>query len=77
MPLLTPERGTQLWAAANTLRQALRTPRPPSEQAEHEHGLVAVRTSLGEEAFDAAWAAGQVMPLEEAIALALVHGPAT
>jgi hypothetical protein len=33
--------------------------------------------ALGEEAFDAAWAAGRALPLEDAITLALEHDPAT
>jgi hypothetical protein len=38
--------------------------------------VAAVRASLGEAAFAAAWAAGQAMTLDEAIAAALTDGPA-
>jgi tetratricopeptide (TPR) repeat protein len=66
-----PRRGARLWGAADALRQALGTPRPPEEQAECEQAIAALCAALGEEAFDAAWAAGQALPLDEAIALAL------
>jgi hypothetical protein len=39
--------------------------------AEHESHVAAARAALGEEAFAAAWAAGRVLWLDEAVALAL------
>jgi hypothetical protein len=36
----------------------------------------AVQPSLGEEAFAAAWAAGQTLPIQQAIAEALQEAPA-
>jgi hypothetical protein len=45
---------------------------PLTSQAELDHQ--AVRAALGEAAFDAAWAAGRAMSLEQAIAEALVLG---
>jgi hypothetical protein len=43
----------------------------PENQASHDQGVQAMRAALGEEAFVAAWAAGQSLPLEEAVVLAL------
>jgi hypothetical protein len=40
-------------------------------QTEYDHLVTAVRVALGEEAFAAAWAKGQAMTLEQALALAL------
>jgi tetratricopeptide (TPR) repeat protein len=42
-----------------------------SERAEHERVIVTARAQLNEAAFAAAWAAGQAMTLEQAIAYAL------
>jgi tetratricopeptide (TPR) repeat protein len=44
---------------------------PITSQAEFERHVATVRAALGEEAFAAAWAKGQAMPLEQAIAEAL------
>jgi len=42
----------------------------------HEFTIASVRTQLGEQAFDAAWAAGRTMTLEQALAaLAAVRMP--
>jgi hypothetical protein len=66
-----PGCGAQLWGAADALREALGAPRPPNEIGECEQAFVALRSTLGEEGFAAAWAAGRALSLEEAIALAL------
>jgi hypothetical protein len=66
-----PRRGARLWGAADALRQALGTPRVPSEQADYDQALVSLRADLGEASCAAAQAAGQDMTLEDAIALAL------
>jgi hypothetical protein len=66
-----PARGAALWAAADALRQALGTPRPPRDQADSVSSIGALRAALGEEAFAAAWAEGRTLPLEAAIQLAL------
>jgi non-specific serine/threonine protein kinase len=61
----------RLGGAAEAVRQALGTPLPPHEQADHDALVQAVRAALGEEAFRIAWAAGQALSMEEAISLAL------
>ena len=66
-----PRRGTQLWGAADSLRQAIGETRWPVEQAEYEQSIVTLRAALGEEGFAAAWAEGRVLSLDAAVALAL------
>lgn len=66
-----PERAVRLLGAAERLGKTIGTALAPPEQVEHERGVAAARTALGESAFAAAWAAGQTMTLEEAIACVL------
>ena len=47
----------------------------PANRAEFERTTGLVRATLGAGSFDVAWAAGQAMPLEEALALALREDP--
>ena len=63
-------RAARLYAAAETLREALGAPLPPPERAKHERYVAAVRARLDVDAFAAAWAAGRALSLDEAIALA-------
>ena len=67
----------RLLGAAEALRQVLGAPLPPVERPEYAATVQAARTALGEAAFADAWAAGQAMTLEEAIAEALSDEPAT
>jgi tetratricopeptide (TPR) repeat protein len=67
-----PERAARLFGAAAALREARSLPIPPVERADLDRGIAAVRSNLGEEAFAAAWARGQAMPLEHAITEALL-----
>jgi predicted ATPase len=64
----TPRKAARLWGAAEALREALGTPLPPVERADHEHSVAASRTALGEEPFAAAWAEGRTMTLEQILA---------
>ena len=48
----------------------------PYWAAERARKVAATRASLGEDAFAAAWAEGQAMPLEAAVAYALAADPA-
>jgi hypothetical protein len=67
-------RGTVLLAAADTLakargfRQGFRL--FPWNQAEFDHWLATAHAQLNDAAFEAAWAEGQAMTLEQAIVLA-------
>jgi len=70
-----PERGARLFGAADALRRARHSPLPTAERAEYAPSLASVRARLGVAAFDAAWHAGQAMPVEEAVAYALATEP--
>jgi len=65
------EKAATLFGAAEALRAAIDVPRPKRVQAEYAGRIQDVRGTLGEEALEAAWAAGRSMPLEDAIALVL------
>ncbi len=58
----------QLWGAAEALRDAIGIPIPLVERADYERSVSATRVHLGERAFAAAWAQGQSMTLEQALA---------
>jgi non-specific serine/threonine protein kinase len=70
-----PERAARLFGAVEALRAAMGYPLPPVQRAEHERSIAAVRAALGEATFAAAWAEGQAMPLEAAVADALNQAP--
>jgi non-specific serine/threonine protein kinase len=67
----TPDRAARVFGAAAALRETRGTSRPPAEQPRHEGALSSVQSALGEQAFAAAFAAGQTLSLEEGIAEAL------
>jgi predicted ATPase/DNA-binding CsgD family transcriptional regulator len=60
---------TQLWGAADALREAIRAPMTLVERADHERRLAVARARLGEELFSAAWAEGRAMTPEQALAI--------
>src|SRR5262245_57106059 len=66
-----PERPARLWGAAERLRQAIGRRSAPAARATYERAMAQARGQLGEDAFAAAWAAGQALTLEQAIAYAL------
>jgi non-specific serine/threonine protein kinase len=72
-----PERAARLWGAVAAQHQALRGRSLPTAQDLHADSLeqtaASLRARLGDAAFDAAWAAGQAMSLEEAVADALAE----
>ncbi len=69
-----PHYAARLLGAAAALRAAMHTPLPVVDRAAHDRIMAAARTALGDDAFAAAWAAGQALPLEQAIDEALqVH----
>jgi predicted ATPase/DNA-binding SARP family transcriptional activator len=61
----------RLLAAAETQRSTHGMPRPPVEREPFQRVVAVLRTTLGEEAFAVAWAQGEAMPLEDALAAAL------
>jgi hypothetical protein len=64
-------RGVQLLAAAATLRLTMGAPVRPMDRPTLEDTLAAARMALGAAAYADAWTAGESLPLEEAISLAL------
>jgi hypothetical protein len=65
------ERGVRLLGSAAARREALEAPLSPHVRRGNEGTLAAARRTLGEAAFAAAWAAGQALSLDEAVAFAL------
>jgi tetratricopeptide (TPR) repeat protein len=65
------ERAVRLWAAAQVLHEAKDIPRDPDFLAEADARISAVRTGMGEEAWEEAWRKGRVMTLDEAVSCAL------
>lgn len=62
-----PVRAARLLAVEEALRSTLGAPLPVSERTDHQEFIVKVRTTLGEEAFSAAWAEGHAMTVEQAL----------
>ena len=65
------ERAVRLYSAEDALRERIGHPMDTRAHPIFDRDMVASRAALGDEAIDAAWEAGQRMPLEEAIAFAL------
>ena len=68
------ERSVRLLAAMEALDEAVGVVPPAGLRAQYGQAVSAARTALGEAAFGAAWAAGRVLPLAEAVAEALASG---
>jgi len=65
-----PTGAARLYAAAESIRQAIGAPRPPRKRPEHERDLARLRRELGEEGFAIACAEGRAMTPEQASELA-------
>jgi predicted ATPase/class 3 adenylate cyclase len=65
------ERAARLLGAAAALRERVGIPQDPRQPAEIERAAASARAALGEDTWEAAFAAGRALPLEEAIAEAL------
>jgi predicted ATPase/transcriptional regulator with XRE-family HTH domain len=63
-----PVRAARLWGAAEGLRHMIGCRRAPAARATDERALTVARSQLGDDAFAAAWAAGEALTLEEALA---------
>ncbi len=74
-----PQRAVRLLGAAATLRTAIGVPILLPDRADHERAMAATRGVLGNDAFAAAWAAGQSLALERVMTEALTDAaePAT
>ncbi len=62
-----PVQAARLLGVSAVQREALGTPLPPVARTDHDYAANAARAALGEEPFEAAWAAGYAMPLEKSI----------
>jgi DNA-binding CsgD family transcriptional regulator len=67
----SPETAARLLGAAGAQNLSLGMSFPLPERAAYERARAGARAALGEERFAAAWAAGQVLPPEAAVAAAL------
>jgi hypothetical protein len=65
------ERAAQLWGAAQNLHEAKGIPRDTDFLAEADARISAVRSGMGEEAWEEAWRNGRAMTLDEAVSYAL------
>jgi len=65
------ERVARLLAAAGGVRDLVGAPLPPVDRPDHDRAVGKARAALGDEAFAAAWTAGQTLTLDAAIAEAL------
>jgi len=65
------QRAARLWVAAQTIQEARNIPRDTYWLAEADFRISAVRSNLGEQAWDEAWREGRAMPLDEAVSYAL------
>lgn len=59
-------RAVRLWARAQAIRRACHAPIPPVYRERHERELDRARATLGEAAFERAWAEGQATSADEA-----------
>ena len=71
-----PRRAARLWGTTAALREALGVPLRPDQRTTQDQAVQAMRSILSEHDFEAAWAAGRVLQLEEAITFALKDEPA-
>ena len=66
-------RAARLFGASDALREAINAPMWPAERADYERNLAAARAQMDEATWQAAWAEGRAMTLEQAAACALEH----
>jgi tetratricopeptide (TPR) repeat protein len=65
------ERAARLWGAAQALHETKGIPRDTDFLADADTRISAVRTGMGEPAWEEAWRKGRAMTLEEAVSYAL------
>ncbi len=68
---LAAARAARLFGAANAVRAAIGSPLAPFDQPTYDADVQAARAHLDNDAWEAAWAEGRAMTLEQAIAYAL------
>ena len=70
-----PARAVRVLAVAELIRDRIASPMPPSEAPAIAQTIAGARSTLGAEAFAAAWTAGQALTWEQAIGEALAPIP--
>lgn len=68
------ERAVKLMSAAESLRDASRSPRTPKEEIEYDRELAGLRLGMDENTFSLLWAEGQSMSMDQAVDLAMDEG---
>jgi tetratricopeptide (TPR) repeat protein len=66
-----PQRAVKLFGAAEALREQIQAPMTDYERIEYDQAVAQVRSMLAEMEFNALWAEGRAMTMEQAIELAL------
>jgi non-specific serine/threonine protein kinase len=66
-----PSRAARLFGAADSLREKLGTPLPPSQRNRYDLLVESIRAQLNASTFEKAWAEGRAMTLEQGIEFAL------
>ena len=66
-----PQRAVKLFGAAEALREKAQSPMADNERAEYNQSVSQLRGMLPEAEFNALWAGGKSMTIEQAITLAL------
>jgi hypothetical protein len=66
-----PARAARLYGVAEALREATGIPVDPPERPDYEESVALTRDTLSEVEFNAAWAVGRSMSLDDAVAYAL------
>jgi hypothetical protein len=66
-----PGRALRLLSAAEALREAINSPMTGVERTEYDHEVNALRKQVSPEAFDAEWAKGRALTMDQAIDFAL------
>ena len=66
-----PERAARLLGAAEALREVVGTPMLEDERVEYDRQVAALRAALDPARLDEAWAAGNALDMDQAIADAL------
>ena len=66
-----PARAARLFGASEALNEAIGVPVDPPELPDYQEGVALARDTLSEVEFNAAWAIGRSMPLDDAVSYAL------
>jgi predicted ATPase/DNA-binding CsgD family transcriptional regulator len=69
-----PTWAARLWGKAEAQRETIGTPLPPLYRADNDHAVAFARSQLDEPSFEAAWAEGRAMMLEQ---VCVARGPVT